>query len=521
MKTLVPIALLLAAPALAQDAPKAPDPAVPVYLEETATAGLATPYLGEYEYMVGGGVAAFDCSGDGLPEVWLAGGEGPAGLYLNESAAGQPLAFRRQDSGLEVTAATGAYPADIDGDGITDLLVLRVGENLLMRGLPGCRFERANESWGFDGGDGWSAAAAITWEPGATWPTIAVGNYIDRRETAFPWGSCTDNWLHRPGAGRRFAPPMPLTPSYCALSMLFTDWDRSGRPALRVSNDREYYKGGQEQLWRMDATPALYTEAEGWKRLRIWGMGIAAQDVTGDGLQDYFLTSMADNRLQVLTGDPGRPTFADKAFAKGITAQRPPAGDDYRPSTAWHAQWEDVNADGLPDLFIVKGNVDRMPDFAQEDPNNLLLGRADGTFMEAAATAGVASRRLGRGGLLVDLNGDLRLDMIVQNRRTGPEVWRHPGTGAGNALAVRLSMPGPNRDAIGALIEARTPAGTVTREVTVGGGHASGALGPVVLGLGAATAAEVRVTWPGTGPGPWESLTAGRTWQLSPGAPAE
>ena len=36
---------------------------------------------------------------------------------------------------------------------------------------------------------------------------------------------------------------------------------------------RDSYKGGQEQLWHIKRFegPRLYTEAEGWKRLRIWG----------------------------------------------------------------------------------------------------------------------------------------------------------------------------------------------------------------------------------------------------------
>ena len=72
--------------------------------------------------------------------------------------------------------------------------------------------------------------------------------------------------------------------------MLFTDWNRSGTPALRVSNDREYYEGGQEQLWHVEPgkAPALYTEAEGWKPLRIWGMGIASYDLNFDGYPGIF-----------------------------------------------------------------------------------------------------------------------------------------------------------------------------------------------------------------------------------------
>ena len=41
--------------------------------------------------------------------------------------------------------------------------------------------------------------------------------------------------------GSGYGPPIALAPGYCALSMLFSDWDRSGRRDLRISNDRHYY----------------------------------------------------------------------------------------------------------------------------------------------------------------------------------------------------------------------------------------------------------------------------------------
>ena len=44
--------------------------------------------------------------------------------------------------------------------------------------------------------------------------------------------------------------------------------------------------------------PHLYTDAEGWQYLRIWGMGIASYDLSGSGYPDYFVTSMADQKLQ-------------------------------------------------------------------------------------------------------------------------------------------------------------------------------------------------------------------------------
>jgi hypothetical protein len=321
-----------------------------------------------------------------------------------------------------------------------------------------------------------------------------------------------------------------LKPGFCALSMLFTDWNGSGQPALRISNDREYYKGGQEQLWHLSPgqPPRPYTEAEGWKRLRIWGMGIAAHDVSGDGLPDYFLTSMADNKLQVLkpqegAGDPAalKPDYADVAFARGATAHRPYTGGDLRPSTGWHAEWGDVNNDGLFDLYVVKGNVARMPDFAAADPNNLLLQRPDGTFAEAGDRAGVASMQVGRGGSLADLNLDGRLDMVAVNRWTPVEVWQNDGPPQGTAggfVALRLAQPGANREGIGAKVDLRSGGRTVRREITAGGGHGGGGNGWWHFGTGAETAAEVRVTWPDGTAGDWQAVQPGGFWVLSPGA---
>src|SRR5687767_11161140 len=479
---------------------------MPHFQEETTEAGIDSVYAGEWEYMVGGGVATFDCNDDGFADLLLAGGASPAKFYRNVGRRAGPLRFEQQSSGLEFTAVIAAYPLDVDSDKRVDLMLLRVGENLLMRGLGGCRFERANEQWGFNGGDAWSTAFAAVWERGAIWPTLAIGNYIDRVEEIMPWGSCTDNWLHRPRIAdgkptATFAPPIALTPSFCPLSMLFTDWNRSGTPSLRISNDREYYKGGEEQLWRLEPNqpPKLYSARDGWKSLRIWGMGIASYDLNFDGFPEYFLTSMADNKLQSLVSIEAhgpKPTYGDIALAKGVTAHRPYAGSDVRPSTAWHAQFEDVNNDGLADLLIAKGNVAEMPDFSAKDPSNLLLQMEDGKFQEAGEAAGIVNFARARGAALTDFNLDGLIDLIVVNRWDRARLWRNASSNAGHWVQVRLQQPGANPDAIGAWIEVRCGTSVMRREAAAGGGHASGQNGWWHFGLGEEIDAEVRVIWP-------------------------
>ncbi len=497
------------------------------FAEETSSSGLNSVYAGDWEQIVGGGVATFDCNDDGFTDVLISGGTGPAKFYRNASEQGGPLKFASQTSGLELDNVSGTYPLDIDSDGKTDLVLLRVGENVIMRGLGSCKFERANEAFGFEGGDAWSAAFAATWERGATWPTLAIGNYIDRKEEFSPWGSCTDNWLHRPaGVEQTFRSALPLKPSFCALSMLFTDWNRSGTPALRISNDREYYEGGQEQLWHVEAgsEPRLYTEEEGWKRLRIWGMGIAGYDLDFDGYPEYFHTSMADNKLQTLAAPTkdgkAKPDYKDVAFAKGVTAHRPFAGDDLKPSTAWHTQFEDMNNDGLADLFIAKGNVDRMPDFAAKDPNNLLIQQPDGKFVEVAQTSGAWSVANARGAAIVDFNLDGLLDLIVINRNDPAQVWRNTSAKAGHWLEFRLEQKGANRDAIGAWIEVKNGDKILSREITSGGGHASGQSGWWHFGLGKETKTEARVIWPDGTIGAWQPVNGDSFYVLEKDKPA-
>lgn len=507
--------------------------AVPHFVEETAVAGIDHRYDGEFEFFVGGGVAVFDCDADGRPDLYLAGGSKPAALYQNDSRPKGTLAFTRLPATeTDLVSVTGAYPLDIDGDDRVDLAVLRHGENVLLRGLGDCRFERANEAWGFAGGDLWTTAFSATWEEEATWPTIAFGNYLNEESTDRS-RRCHDNELVRPRAtDDGFAASIPLSPGWCALSILFSDWDRSGRRDLRVSNDRHYYSddsAGEEQLWRVAVgePPRPYTQDEGWQTVRVWGMGIASTDVTSDGYPDYYLTSQGDNKLQVLADGPAQPRYEDIALERGVTVHRPYSGDTDLLSTAWHAEFQDVNNDTFMDLFVAKGNVEAMPDFAARDPSNLLMGQPDGTFTESAEAAGIVSYARARGAAIVDLNLDGMLDLVVVNRRENVKLWRNVGSGSaaqpapiGNWLAVQLEQSGPNRDAIGAWVEVRIGDRTVEREVTVGGGHAGGQLGWIHLGLGSADQPEVRVRWPGGEIGPWLRLPANSFAVLERGADA-
>ena len=482
-----------------------------VRFENRESAVPAHVYAGGWEHFVGGGVAVMDCNADGLPDAYLAGGENPSALWVNTSEAGGAVSFAPGVLSEELIGVTGAYPVDIDGDGWLDLAVLRVGENRLLQGGPDCSFRDAGADWGFRTGDRWSTSFSATWEAGQAWPTLAIGNYVDRKNPEGPFGTCDVNEIHRP-RGKGFDDPVDIAPGYCALSMLFSDWSRSGQRDLRISNDRHYYlRGGSEQMWRTAENRFLGPE-DGWEKFSIWGMGIASEDISGDGRPDIVLTSMGDQLLQY--GVAGG-TFRNAPYSVGTYSQRPFLGDDGRPSTGWHAEFADVDNDGREDLFIAKGNVDQMPSNAIHDPNNLLIQGRDGTFSETAEAAGVATMERSRGAALADFNGDGLLDLIVTNRRAAAEVYQNISTGTGRWLGLNLRQNGANRFAIGAWVELRGPDGKVrTREVTVGGGHAGGKSVPLHFGLDQVTEAEVRVIWPDGATSDWVTVPAGQVFTL-------
>ena len=449
---------------------------------EDRSAGLPQQvYGGGWEHFVGGGVAVFDCNGDNLPDLFAAGGENPARLMINQGAfsfAEGPIA--------QLTGVTGAYPLDIDADGNMDLFVLRVGQNRLLMGQGNCGFTQTD---GLPADDAWTTAFTAWWEDDGA-PVLAVGNYVDRDDPEGPFGACDENAILRPGeTGYQST---PLTPGFCPLSMLAAN-DARGRLTLRLSNDRHYYiRDGYEQMWDIADRRFLGPE-DGWQNISLWGMGIASRDLTGDGRDEVMLTSMGDQLLQIAQADG---TYAAAPFTIGTYAQRPHTGDDGRPSTGWHAEFADVDNDGRADLFIAKGNVDQMPGLAIKDPNNLLMQNADGTFRETAATAGVATKERSRGAALADFDGDGRLDLVVVNRRAPMELYRNVTPDTGNWLAVALTQPGGNVNAVGATVVVESGGLRQSQQLTVGGGHAGGKALPLHFGLGAASEATIEVTWP-------------------------
>ena len=396
----------------------------------------------------------------------------PAALYRNESPIGGALRFDRlADPGHRPDRRSPAPTRSTStATASTDLAVLRLGENVLLRGLGDCRFERANEAWAFDGGDDWTTAFSATWEGGATLPTLAFGNYLDaRRDRRRTSSCCADNELVRPAARRRgYAPPDaadarllhaldavqrlgPLGPARPAGDQ---------RPPLLPTSD------GEEQLWRIDgrrAAAAVHARRRladaadlghghrqpGPHRRRLPG-GLPDQP----GRQQAADARRRRRPSRLPRHRPERGVTAHRPFAGGDTCPRPPGTPSSRTSTTT-ASWT---------CSSPRATSRRMPDYAAKDPSNLLLGQPDGTFVEGAEAAGIVDFDRGRGARRSSTSTSTGCSTSSRSTaRENVKVWRN--VGAGDAAAPGAdgplarpsssSRPAPNRDAIGAWIEVR------------------------------------------------------------------
>ncbi len=167
-----------------------------------------------------------------------------------------------------------------------------------------------------------------------SWPTIAVGSYIDRTQELSPWGSCTDNWLHAAGGGAaKFGAPLraeaELLRAVDAVHRLeqVRHAERCVSPTTASITRAARSRCGRSSRARR---PRSTLAAEGWRNCRASGAWASPRyDLDFDGFPEYFLTSMADNKLQTLARRADRRRAAETRhmptwpIPKGVTAHRP------------------------------------------------------------------------------------------------------------------------------------------------------------------------------------------------------
>ncbi|MFN0066395.1 MAG: FG-GAP-like repeat-containing protein [Limisphaerales bacterium] len=349
----------------------------------------------------GSGVALGDVDGDGRPDLFFCGLDGPNRLFINRG--GLQFAERTADATLAMPGSfcSGAVLADVDGDGDSDLLVNVIGggTRLLLNDGRGAFTPAPAAGLAGTGGPTTATLADVDGDGDldlyvAHYRTTTVRttgfamHIVDGRPVVppelremleiTPEGRILEHgepdvfylnegggrfsrvaWPHvfSDEAGR----PLPRAPLEWGLAAMFRDLNQDGAPDLYVANDFH----SPDRMWindgggRFRSAPRLAL-----RQTSTFSMSVDFADLDRDGWDDFLLADMLDPRRE-------------RRMAQYSSMEPSPA---------------------------VIGLYDDRP---QNDRNTLFRNRGDGTYAELAHFAGLeaAGWTWSAGFLDVDLDG--------------------------------------------------------------------------------------------------------------------
>jgi hypothetical protein len=501
---------------------------------------LAKDYIFE---VPSGGVAIFDYDGDGLPDIYLVNGSTISALQGKEKPPRAALYhnlgnWKFEDVTDKAGVANerwgmGVAVGDYDNDGRPDIFVSNFGVSRLYHNNGDGTFTDVAEKLG---------VARKGWSTGATW-----GDYDgDGRLDLFVPGYAEIDLTNLPpspteaakpgGVGQNFCQfrgvPVMCGPrglrgesdtlyhqkpdgtfedvsvkagvndpqKYYGFSSAFVHADDDRLLDLIVVNDstpKQLYINKGDGTFEETGYPSGVALNENGREQA--GMGLAIGDYDNAGRLDFHITNFSDDS-NVLYHNDGDGNFTDVTFQAGL-------GEVTIPFLGWGTSFIDYDNDGWLDLIVANGHVYPVVDehqwgtsYAQQPL--LFRNLQNGKFerVGAAPGSGLAYAWCGRGLAVGDLDGDGRLDVVINNIDSKPTILKNVAASTGHWLALRLvgdvAKKSP-KDAIGAIAYLTIGKVRQRQDVISGGGYASQNDMTLHFGLGASTSVDkLEIKWP-------------------------
>lgn len=389
-------------------------------------------------YDHGNGVAVADVDGDSRLDLYFVNQIGGNQLWRNLGRGKFEDITASAGVGLADKVCVGASFADIDNDGLPDLIVttVRMG-NVLFKNLGGAKFKDITLEAGL-------SVPRAAHSSGATFfdfnndglldlfvANVGVytrnekgrgGFYLGRSDAFQGWqfpGRSEQSVLYQNLGGGKFedvSRKMGLEHLGWSGDATFCDLNLDGFPELYVLNmsgDDKYYENDKGQRFA-DKTAAFFPKTP-------WGaMGVKFFDYNLDGLMDLFVTDMHSDMttLQIKAGDKDfSPRFEKQKSDVWCSAEWSPANlssasnsilgnafyqnqgqgrfievssrigaETYWP---WGISVADLNADGYEDVFVAAG----MGYPLRYAINSVLLNESGTRFVDSEFVVGVEPRK--------------------------------------------------------------------------------------------------------------------------------
>lgn len=481
-----------------------------------------------------GGVAIFDYDNDGRPDIYLVNGSTIEAIAGKEKAPRAALYrnlgnWKFEDVTEKAGVANerwgfGVAVGDYDNDGHADIFVGNFGISRLYHNNGNGTFTDVAEKLN---------VARRGWSTGASWGDydrdgrldLFVPGYVhidlknlppSPSETGASQNFCQfrgvpvmcgprgltgdgDTLYHQKADGTfedvSVKAGVSDTEKFYGFSSVFVHVDDDQLLDLLVVNDSTpnqlYINKGNGTFEEVGYPSGLAVNENGREQA---GMGVAVGDYDNDGRIDFHVTNFSDDSNTLYHND-GDSNFTDVTFQAGL-------GEVSIPFLGWGTSFLDYDNDGWQDLFVVNGHVYPAVDahqwgtsYAQQA---LLFRNLKGKFERVGAPPGsaLANAWPGRGLATGDLDGDGRLDLVINNLDGKPTVLHNVAASNGHWLRLKLIAKAP-RDPIGSV--AYVTAGKIRQRQDVFSGAIYCSQNEMTLhfGLGAATKIDkLEIQWP-------------------------
>ncbi|HEY5380872.1 MAG TPA: CRTAC1 family protein [Acidobacteriaceae bacterium] len=508
---------------------------IPQFIDITAKAGIRFKHTSDPEkkYIIesmSGGVLLLDYDRDGWPDIYftnaptvamaVAGKASPGALYHNNHDG--TFTDVTRTSGLSSACfAMGGAVGDYNNDGWPDIYLTCLGGNILYKNNGDGTFTDVTSRAGVRDGR-WSTGASFGDYDGDGFVDLMVTNYVDLHLDDLPkFGSSSyckyrgldvqcgprglkgagDSLFHNNGDGTftnvSDAAGVSDPHGYYGLSVLWADFNNTGRPDIYVANDSTpkflYRNMGHGRFEEIGLESGTALSEEGAEQA---SMGIAVGDYLHTGRPSLYVTNFSDENDDLYRND-GNWNFTEVSYPSGVALPS-------LPFVKWGTAFADFDNDGWLDLVTVAGHVypqvDTLPTGPRyKEPGLLQMNEGDGTFCDASGMAGSAlsEPRVSRGLAVGDLFNDGNLDVVVETLDGSPLILKNMGIAGHHWVSFELTGVASNRMALNARVHIVAGGISQTAEIHSGGSYLSQNDTRVHFGLGAATKIDsLVITWP-------------------------